>query len=209
MLIPILGKRREWTMSGTSLQHRMLTQHQAEAVQIVDRYWHQMAAGRGVPNRFDVDPGAIQDALEYAFIAEHLSAGQARLRVAGGSISAVMGMEVAGMPLAVLVSPPERATFAQHVARVFSEPVKIALTLTAPATYGQPELQASLRLYPLMDMAGHTRHLIGTFVTTGVIGRTPRRFGVSSVVETPVTQTSTLVNAPILTRGHLSLVVSR
>lgn len=195
-------------MWGPSSQQCMLTQHQAEAVDIVDRYWHQLAAGRGVPNRCDVDPGAIQDALEYAFIAEQMATGQARLRVAGGSISAVLGMEVAGMPLAVLVSPPDRATFAQHVARVFRDPAKITLTLIAPASDGQPDLLASLRLYPLMDMAGRTRKLIGTFVTTGVTRRTPCRFGVLSVDQTPVTPTRTWQDAPIRQRGHLRLVVS-
>jgi len=195
-------------MSGTTVQQSMLSQHQSEAVQIVDRYWHQMAAAGTVPKRSDVDPGAIQDALEYAFIAEHLSGGHAKLRVAGGSISAVMGMDVSGMPLAVVVRPADRAMFTHHVLRVFSEPVKLTLNLTTPAAYGQPELQASLRLYPLLDGAGNTKQLIGTFVTSGVIGRTPRRFAMTTVEETPVSQISTLPNTPIRTRRHLSLVVS-
>lgn len=195
-------------MSETSFQHSVLTQHQTDAVQIVDRYWHQMAAGGTIPKRSDIDPGSIQDALEYAFLAEQLSGGHAKLRVAGGSISSVLGMEVAGMPLAVLVSPADRAAFTAHVGQVFADPVKLALRLTAPPAYGQPELQATVRLYPLLDHAGQTKQLIGTFVTTGTIGRTPRRFAVTEVEATPVTQTSTLPNAPIRRRGHLSLVVS-
>ena len=195
-------------MSGTSLQYSVLTQHQTEAVQIVDRYWHQLAAHGVLPKRADIDPGNIQDALEYALLAEQLSGGHAKLRVAGGSISSVLGMEVAGMPLAVLVSPEDRADFTSHVACVFAEPVKLALTLTAPAAYGQPELQATLRLYPLLDHSGRARQMIGTFVTTGTIGRTPRRFAIEGVETTPVAQSSILPNAPIRRRGHLSLVIS-
>lgn len=185
-----------------------LTLHQTQAVRTIDRHWHDLARHWAIPKRSAIDPSAIQDALEYAFIAEQLSGGHARLRVAGGSISAVMGMEVAGMPLAVLVSPDHRDDFARHIAQVFEEPAKLTIALTAAAKFAQPEMTAKVRLYPLLDMGGRNTQLIGSFVTSGNIGRTPRRFEITSSKTTPVAHLMESTSAPILTRGHLRLVVS-
>lgn len=195
-------------MHSTPLHQTVLTQHQAKAVEAIDRYWHQLAAGGAVPARSQINPATIQDALDYAFIAERMSAGHARFRVAGGSISAVLGMEVTGMPLAVLVSPDMRDRFVTDLASLFETPSKLCLTLTAAAAYGQPMLEAQLRLYPLRGSDHRVTQVLGTFVTSGMIGRTPRRFRITSVEAIPVTQPSALRQLPIRRHRHLTLVVS-
>ena len=195
-------------MTNTMLHQTALTQHQARAVQTIDRYWHQLAAGSVLPRRSQIDPRLIQDALEYTFIAERISGGHARFRVAGGSVSGVLGMDVPGMPLAVLVSPEARTRFADEVAHLFDAPCKLGLTMQAPAAFGQPALEAHLRLYPLLGSAGGVTQMIGTFVTTGHIGRTPRRFGIVTAEASPVSQPTALRQMPIRTRGHLTLVIS-
>lgn len=195
-------------MHSNSLHQSALTLHQARAVQTIDRYWHQLAAGPSIPRRAQIKPGAIQDALDYAFIGEHLSGGHTRFRVAGGSVSSVLGMEVAGMPLAVLVSHSAREAFTSEVGQLFDAPRKLNMTLIAPAAFGQPALEAQLRLYPLRGQNGAVSQILGSFVTSGVIGRTPRRFGLGSVQSCPLTVSTALPRAPIRTRGHLSLVIS-
>jgi hypothetical protein len=195
-------------MHSSPLHQTALTQHQSRAVQSIDRYWHQLAAGPAIPSRAQINPGAIQDALEYAFIGEHLSGGHTRFRVAGGSISSVLGMEVAGMPLAVLVSHSAREAFTSEMAQLFDTPRKLVLNLSAPAAFGQPALDAQLRLYPLRGQGGSVTQVLGSFVTTGHIGRTPRRFGIASVEACPLAQRPNFRSTPLRTRGHLSLVIS-
>lgn len=198
----------EHDMHSTSLHQTVLTQHQARAVETIDRYWHMLAAGALVPRRSQIDPSAIQDALDYAFIAERVSGGHARFRVAGGSISAVLGMEVAGMPLAAVISPVMRDRFASDLALLFTTPSKLSIGLCAPASDGQPGLEAQLRLYPLRGGAGGVTQILGSFVVTGAIGRRPRRFMIGKTESRAVSQHCSLHLPPIRARGHLSLVVS-
>lgn len=195
-------------MHSTPLHQAALTRHQERAVETVDRYWHRLAGGSDIPQRSQIDPRAMEDALDYAFIAERLTGGHARFRVAGGSIGTVLGMEIAGMPLAVLVSPEARADFTAQIAALFDTPTKLCLTMIAPAGFGQPALQAQLRLYPLRGAAGAVSQVLGTFVTTGLVGATPRRFGIVSVDAVPIGQPTPLPPVPIARRGHLVLVVS-
>ncbi|MFP7570594.1 PAS domain-containing protein [Marivita sp. S2033] len=195
-------------MTDMSMIDAAVSRHQSRAVEIIDRYWHDLSAACPVPRRSAVDAGAIQDALEYAFMADHLSCGHARLRVAGGALSAIMGMEVAGMPLSVLAIPPARKAFNLHIARVFDEPVQLCMNLHAAAQYGKPSIEAQLRLYPLRDDVNDITKCIGTFITSGPTGRTPRRFDIGEVATAAIT-TPMLPPPPALARrGHLRLVVS-
>ncbi|MFP7673098.1 PAS domain-containing protein [Marivita sp. S0852] len=194
-------------MHSPSLMDQALTQHQADAVQIVDRYWHHLAKDGTVPDRASIDPGAIQDALEYAFIAEHLSAGHARLRVAGGSINAALGMEASGMPLAALVNPAARQRFTDQIAKCLEDPAKVTMTLRSPVRFGQPALNAQLWMYPLRDARGVCK-LLGTFITTGLLDCTPRRFEITAVTATPVARATPAPRPALISRGHLRLVVS-
>lgn len=184
-----------------NLHEAALTRHQTRAVRAIDRYWRRLAAGGVIPRRSQIDPRAIQDALDHAFIAERIAGGQARFRVAGGSVGMVLGMEIAGMPLAALIRPDMRDSFAADLARLFETPATLAMGLSSPATSGRPALDARLRLYPLRGPAGTVSQMLGSFVTTGTIGRAPRRFGLDTVEASPVT---------ILPqgRGYLKLVVS-
>ena len=190
------------------LMQSLLTQHQETAVQSVGRYWRQLAAGRGIARRSDIDPSVIQDALEYAFVGERLSEGHARVRVAGGSILSVADMDVVGMPLAVLIVPKDRAKFTRCVSRVFEGPAIVTLLLNGDVRFGQSSISAQLRLYPLLDDAGHVTRMIGTFVTLGDTGNAPHRFSIAEVNTDEIPLTSQNIGRPTLTRGHLRLVVS-
>ncbi|MCL3882654.1 PAS domain-containing protein [Marivita sp. GX14005] len=193
-------------MSG-SLQHEIIARHQTRAARIVERYWCDLAAQGAIPERARIDPAEIQDALEYAFIAEHLDCGHARLRVAGGAVSAVLGMETTGMPLSVLIAPAARDRFNGRVARVFQGPARLVLKLHAHARYGQPPLEAEMRLYPLRGVSGRVTQSLGTFLCGGQIGRAPRRFDLGSVTEQSARAPAPTF-APIRQHGHLRLVVS-
>lgn len=89
-----------------------------EPLRLVEHYWHELATARGeVPLRSEIDPRSIENALEYAFLAERIAPGLAKLRVAGAHLNDLMGMETAGMPLSTLFTPAARETLAGAVGR--------------------------------------------------------------------------------------------
>ena len=113
------------------------------------------------------------------------------------------------MPVAAIVRPEDRTVFGEALAQVFSEGRKLEFTFSAPASFGQPDMQATMRLYPLLDTLGRTSLVLGTFVTSGTVGRQPRRFALTGTRLMAATDAREQAIEPIRTRGHLSLVVSR
>ena len=70
-----------------------------KAIAQVDAYWEGLRAGRPMPDRAEVDPRGLGDALEFAFLLEHVAPGIGRVRISGMHLRDLLGMEVRGMPL--------------------------------------------------------------------------------------------------------------
>ncbi|MCV6598419.1 MAG: PAS domain-containing protein [Mangrovicoccus sp.] len=156
------------------------------SLSMIDAYWEGLRAGRLVPRRSDVDPRGIDRALEHAFILERIAPGMARFRLAGMHLNDLMGMEVRGMPLTSFFSPQERRDVSELLEYVFEEPAKVRLRLTAERSIGKPSLEAELLLLPLKSDLGDISRVLGCFVASGEIGRTPRRFRVAETQKTPL-----------------------
>ncbi|MAE92482.1 MAG: diguanylate cyclase [Pelagibaca sp.] len=167
-----------------------------EPLRVVESYWHDLATTRGeVPLRSEIDPRSIENALEYAFLAERIAPGLAKLRVAGAHLNDLMGMETSGMPLSTLFTPAARDVLADAVTRVFAEGVMVKIRLTGEEGFGRNGLQGDLLLLPLRSDMGDMTRMIGALVTTGRIGRTPRRFDIESVSVQAATLTRTTPDA--------------
>ena len=78
------------------------------AVAQVEAYWEALRGMNQLPKRSQIDPRGIEMALENTFILERIAPGIARLRIAGGHLNDLMGMEVRGMPLTALFCQPAR-----------------------------------------------------------------------------------------------------
>ncbi|WP_299789500.1 PAS domain-containing protein [uncultured Marivita sp.] len=192
-------------MTPEFLVEERLKQHGHRALQELDSYWHGLAVRGDLPKRAEVDPAAIQDALEFAFIADRVGRSHARFRVAGGAISGVVGTEVAGLPLSTLLHHGSRATLDAALARCFAGRLLLELTLgTRPDRTGQTAT-ATLRLYPLLGARGEVGHLLGAFVATSGGGNHLSRFDVTDMRETPWTNCT--VPARPRQTGHLRLVI--
>ena len=61
-----------------------------------------------LPRRAEIDPRAIDSALADIFLIERIAPGLARFRVAGRRLSALMNMDVRGMPLSAIIAPAHR-----------------------------------------------------------------------------------------------------
>lgn len=192
-------------MTPEILVEERLKQHGHRALQELDSYWHGLAARGELPKRAEVDPAAIQDALEFAFIADRVGRSHARFRVAGGAIGGVVGTEVAGLPLSTLLHHGSRATLDAALARCFEDRLLLELTLGTHWDRSGQAATATLRLYPLLDARGEVGHLLGAFVATSGGGNLPCRFDITDVLETPWTNRTN--SARPRQTGHLRLVI--
>lgn len=155
----------------------------------LDRYWRDLKGPRLVPSRAQVDPRAIEDCLEYAFILERVAPGLARFRLAGMHLNDLMGMEVRGMPMTCLFPPDARSRVADTLEEVFSGPATARLALRGDSGLGRPPITAELSLLPMTSDFGDISRVLGALTTQGGIGRTPRRFEVTEIEVNPLTGT--------------------
>ncbi|MCT4556126.1 MAG: PAS domain-containing protein [Pelagimonas sp.] len=165
-------------------------------IKTVESYWLGLCGDEQVPLRSQVDPRGIESALENAFLLEKIAPSMAKLRVAGSHLSDLMGMQVSGMPLSSLISPGDRERFGQAVERLFAEPSIVHLTLRADDGFGKPAIEGHMILMPLRSDFGDVSRGLGALVTKGRIGRTPRRFKITSIEVTPALKPGVLAPLP-------------
>ncbi|SFD98992.1 PAS domain-containing protein [Roseivivax sediminis] len=166
-------------------------------LRLIETYWQELADETGdVPHRDSVDPRGIQDALEFAFLAERIAPRIARLRVAGAHLSDLMGMEVAGLPLSAFIMPDSRGAIGTGIERMFSGEGALHAEFRATQGLGRPDLRAHLLILPLRSEAGAVDRALGALVTIGQIGRVPRRFDLSDLHLAPLAISAAPANAP-------------
>ncbi|MFD0858075.1 PAS domain-containing protein [Roseovarius aquimarinus] len=156
------------------------------ALAAFEAYWRKMRRGALVPRRSDIDPRGIEPLLSHAFITERIAPGLARLRIAGGHLTDLMGMEVRGMPISAFLEPGARDALAHHLVCLFDQPATVRLTLSSAARPGAPELHGTLLMMPLRSDLGDISRALGCLVTTGTIGRGPRRFEIAHAELSPL-----------------------
>lgn len=145
----------------------------------VEAYWEALRGTRLMPNRAEIDPRGIEQALEYSFIVERIAPGIARLRIAGSHLSDLMGMEVRGMPLTSFITPGSRRQVSDTLEEVFETPATCTLHLHSEESSGAPALDARMLLMPLKSDLGDVSRLLGVMIAVGDMGRSPRRFDVT------------------------------
>ena len=139
-------------------------------------YWEALRSPQGLPRRADLDPRGLKNCLHQTLIAEQVAPGLARLRLAGATLTDVMGMEVRGMPLSALFDPMARAMLETALRRVFAGDVAVTLLLEAERGLGRPALTGQLMLLPMVGDLDTVDLALGCLVLRGIAGRTPRRF---------------------------------
>ncbi|WP_041527279.1 PAS domain-containing protein [Paracoccus aminophilus] len=149
-------------------------------------YWESLRKGRAIPERSDVEPRGIRNALDYAFILERIAPGAARFRLAGKHLIDLMGMEVRGMPFCSLLDPSSRGRLSDVLESVFKAPQVAEIRLDSPGGYGRPPLTARMLILPLRSDLGDVTRALGCIISEGEIGRTPRRFDIVSDEVVPV-----------------------
>ncbi|MFK7882433.1 PAS domain-containing protein [Roseobacter sp.] len=152
----------------------------------LEAYWEALRGGRLMPNRAEIDPRGIEQALEYSFIVERIAPGIARLRIAGSHMSDLMGMEVRGMPLTSFITPGSRRQLSDILEEVFETPATCSIQLHSEKAPGMPALEARMVLMPLKSDLGDVSRILGALVSVGEMGRSPRRFDVTRTALRPI-----------------------
>ncbi|MEO1733807.1 MAG: PAS domain-containing protein [Pseudomonadota bacterium] len=147
----------------------------------IEAYWRDLCSGGTVPMRSEVDPRALENALNHTFVLERIAPGVARFRLAGRVVSNLMGMEVRGMPFSSIFVAPAKSNVALHLEKVFSDTAIAKLSLCGQTEPAQPTLDLRMILLPLLSDFGEVNRALGAIVHDGTIGQTPRRLTVRHV----------------------------
>ncbi|MDE3237607.1 MAG: PAS domain-containing protein [Paracoccaceae bacterium] len=166
--------------------YRAQDQAEPDALALLRRAWTDLRSGHALPARAALEPRRIGPALASAFIVERIAPGQARLRVAGARLGALMGMELRGMPLSALFELDARDALADLLCDVFDAPCAARLTLAAAPGFGRPALSGDMLLLPMTDRDGAPNCALGGLVWQGTPGRLPRRLGIETIRRLPL-----------------------
>lgn len=120
----------------------------------VETHWREIGGSSAVPRRDDIDPSYMIDALDSILLIERIAPRQARIRIAGQRVSDLLGMDLRGMPLSCLISPPSRAWLGDSIEKLFDGPAIVELGLAGPRTALRTRLTAELVMLPLTDKSG-------------------------------------------------------
>lgn len=170
------------------------------------RRWAALTAPGQVPDRVLVTPEAIGVALPYAFIAERIAPGIARLRVAGRKVSDAMGGEARGMPLSYMFAPSARDEAGRALDRVFQAPATARLPLIMPRGLGRSALRGQMLLLPVADVTGQVTRALGAVVFEGDV-TAPRKINFDPERGAEFSFVSKPAPLPEPSGGHLRLVV--
>lgn len=155
-------------------------------LQAFESYWQGLRRGADLPFRAEIDPRGIEALLGEAFVAEKIAPGVARLRIAGLHLSDLMGMEVRGMPLSALIDAPDRTRLAAALVDLFERPAILRIGLASQGGLRRPPMTGRMVLLPLRSDLGDISRALGCCVTSGTIGKAPRRFSLTSLEISPL-----------------------
>lgn len=154
--------------------------HDPPSLAVLRGYWEALRGAGGLPPmRSAIDPRGIEGALDCTFIADRVAPGVARFRLAGAGIADLMGMDVRGMPLLTLLTPPARPRFATALETAMTSPAILDLWLEAERGIGRPALSGRMLMLPLRRTDGSGGLAIGCLALDGRTGRAPRRFAIA------------------------------
>lgn len=148
----------------------------------LEDHWRELTARSPlVPRRSDLDAARMAGALPHAFILERAAPGVARFRIAGQSVTALLGTEARGLPLSVLFTPASRPALQARLDRCFDGPALVDLPVQASQGSLRQPLQGRLLLLPLLDDQGRVARALGGLLMDGFVRRSQPRFELSDM----------------------------
>lgn len=138
-----------------------VTRQRAGSIETVLAYWDALRGSRSAPARAELDLGMIARALPWCFLAHRVAPGHARLRLAGGRIAALTGIdEPRGRDLGTLFTPASQAELFRAI-RGLDHGARAGLALRLDPGSGRAPVAGRMLLLPLADGAGRLTHILG------------------------------------------------
>lgn len=146
-------------------------------------YWKQLAAGRIMPDRSEVNPAQLGPALPGTFVVERIGMGLARFRLAGSRLVHLAGRELRGLPLSTLFDPDDQGLLFDLVQALYDDPARLRLELKTPLCDGEDKaIRGEMRLLPLRDGRGAVTLALGHLSLSGdPYASAPTRFSVDGI----------------------------
>ncbi|MEO0923899.1 MAG: PAS domain-containing protein, partial [Pseudomonadota bacterium] len=157
-------------------------------------YWQNMRRGQDVPLRTEIDPRGFESLLSNSFIAEKVTPGLARMRVAGAELSKLLGMEIRGMPISSLIDADDQTRLSDAIVELFERPAIVQIELISRDRFDTQPLQGTMVILPLRSDLGDISRALGCLVTSGEIGDGPRRFNFAELYISDLEPTGSIAN---------------
>ena len=123
-------------------------------------YWEKRRGKRSAPERTEIEPGAIRQALSDAFILALDGGAGHPFRLAGTRVCALFGRELKGEPFIGLWAAASQPTIADLLAILDHERVGTVAAVTAQGGNGEP-IELELLLLPLSATRPNLARTIG------------------------------------------------
>jgi hypothetical protein len=129
--------------------------------QILFSHWNEKRAGRALPERSEIDPGAIRGALGDTFILAFNPLTEHPFRLAGTRVCALFGRELKGSAFRTLWSDAGEASITRLAYTAFDDRLGIVAAATGISDAGEC-VDLELLLLPLTHCGQTHLRLIGT-----------------------------------------------
>lgn len=175
-----------WFIDGTTSDRFKDAQGDFHHVQTVRAYWEGLRRDGQLPRRDDINPRGMVSALEQVFLIEQIAPNHGRIRLAGMALCDLLGIDPRGMPITAFLEPVARASLSSALAGLFRGDHLLDLWLEAERGIGRPALSARMILLPVVGGYDEPGLALGCLCFKGQIGRAPRRFTISRMLQEPL-----------------------
>jgi hypothetical protein len=179
------------------------------------RIWNNLRGRRSIPRVSDITAPAIAAHLHSLLIIEEQPGGEAKIRLAGTAVCALLGREVSGLVFDDLWDARDQADLARMAEAIFHDGSVIIIGAIGHREAHESE-QLSVLLLPVEAEKGRPRRLIGTFALphTGDVSLFPiTKLQIASIRILDADRTAMNLTASgfrrtdvALQRGHLVLL---
>lgn len=126
----------------------------------VEAYWEALRKSDGLPERTNLDPRGMRNALTKAFILERADPYQFRFRIVGSDISALHNRDLHGKALIELISESNREMVISIIRDLVELPAKATLDFSMQSELGA-DIDLRMGLFPMTDAQGQNTRILG------------------------------------------------
>lgn len=168
------AKRQRGNSSGQTMQRA--------STKILFDYWNQLRGSRSAPERKDVDPTRIRQALGSTFILESNEGEDFSFRLAGSHLCSAYCRELKGRPFSRLWHDKDRDAVGTLI-RAVTEDFAVALVTFEATTSSNSKLSFETILMPLRHNGSSTSRILGGMTAV----EEPYWFGAQPIMEQRIT----------------------